>query len=90
MERLNTAESAVFKYCRFPLFLKDLFSRLFCVVISADVNAKDRFDVTALHVAAEMGHFDCMKMLLDGCADCNIATKYSKHGSYTGKYYRTS
>ena len=56
----------------------------FCFVLTADVNAKDRFDVTALHVAAEMGHVDCMKLLLDGNADCNIATKYSKHGSYTG------
>ena len=29
MERLNTAESAVFIYCRFSLFLKDPFSILF-------------------------------------------------------------
>ena len=35
-------------------------------------------------MAAEMGHIDCMKLLLDGYADCNISTKYSKHGSYTG------
>ena len=29
MNRLNKTESAVFKYCRFSLFLKDPFSRLF-------------------------------------------------------------
>ena len=54
------------------------------MIVSADVNARDRFDVTALHIAAEKGHIDCMKLLLEGNADCNIATKYSKHGSYTG------
>jgi ankyrin repeat protein len=51
---------------------------------TANVNAKDRFDVTPLHTAAELGHEECLALLLKGGADCNISTKYSKHGSYTG------
>ena len=31
MNRVNKTESAVFLYCRFSLFLKDPFSRLFTV-----------------------------------------------------------
>ncbi|OWF45349.1 ankyrin repeat, PH and SEC7 domain containing protein secG-like [Mizuhopecten yessoensis] len=49
----------------------------------ADINAKDRFDVTALHMAAEMGHRECLQKLLDAEALCNVGTKYSKQGSYT-------
>ncbi|XP_071090734.1 ankyrin repeat and SOCS box protein 7-like [Haliotis cracherodii] len=49
----------------------------------ADVNAKDRFDVTAVHMAAEKGHLECLQHLLEGGADCNVSTKYSKYGSYT-------
>ncbi|CAG2235261.1 uncharacterized protein LOC143073645 [Mytilus galloprovincialis] len=49
----------------------------------ADINAGDRFDVTALHMAAEGGHVRCVELLLEGGADCNIGTKYSKYGSYT-------
>ena len=31
-DRLNKTESAIFLYCRFSLFLKDLFSRLFNIL----------------------------------------------------------
>ena len=48
------------------------------------MTACDRFDVTPLHTAAEKGHEDCLILLLEGEAECNINTKYSKHGSYTG------
>lgn len=61
----------------FPLLVKLFISK------GANVNAKDRFDVTPLHTAAELGHEECLAQLLDGGADCNISTKYSKHGSYT-------
>jgi hypothetical protein len=35
-------------------------------------------------MAAEKGHVKCVELLLDGGADCNMGTKYSKYGSYTG------
>ncbi|XP_050396463.1 serine/threonine-protein phosphatase 6 regulatory ankyrin repeat subunit B [Patella vulgata] len=53
------------------------------VEYEANVNAKDRFDVTAVHIAAENGSLKCLQVLLEAGADTNIATKYSKYGSYT-------
>lgn len=52
--------------------------------VAAYLDACDKFDVTAVHLAAEMGHLSCLQLLLDAGAKCNIPTKYSKHGSYTG------
>ena len=49
------------------------------------MNASDRFDVSALHMAADEGHVDCIALLLENDALCNNGTKYSKHGSYTGR-----
>ena len=34
MNRLNKTKSAVFLYCRFSLFLKDPFSKLFRILLS--------------------------------------------------------
>ena len=61
-------------------------SHAFALCVLADVDSRDRFDVTALHIAAELGEKECLQLLLDNGADCNISTKYSKHGSYTGTY----
>ena len=52
--------------------------------VSAELDAVDRFDVTAVHMAAENGHVMCVRHLLDAGADCNVSTKCFKHGSYTG------
>ncbi len=60
-----------------------MFMPSFCL-ITADLDACDRFDVTAVHLAAENGHLRCLQLLLDAGASCNIGTKYAKHGSYTG------
>uniref|UniRef100_T1IID4 Uncharacterized protein n=1 Tax=Strigamia maritima TaxID=126957 RepID=T1IID4_STRMM len=49
----------------------------------ADLHAKDRFDVTAVHLAAEKGHKECLHLLLESGADSNASTKYSKAGCYT-------
>ncbi|KAG8183242.1 hypothetical protein JTE90_014415 [Oedothorax gibbosus] len=54
---------------------------------NADVNAKDRFDVTALHVAAEKGNTSCLKALLNANAECSLPTKCSKKGCYTAVPY---
>jgi len=32
------------------------------------------FAVTAMHLAAENGHVDCLRILLDAGASCNIGT----------------
>ncbi|XP_013386714.1 serine/threonine-protein phosphatase 6 regulatory ankyrin repeat subunit B [Lingula anatina] len=53
----------------------------------AALDAKDRFEVTAVHLAAEKGYFQCLKALLDAGADCNIGTKYSRHGYYKAVPY---
>ncbi|KAK3094738.1 hypothetical protein FSP39_005607 [Pinctada imbricata] len=55
----------------------------FLIEYGASVNASDRFDVSALHMAAENGNLSCLSQLLEAEANCNIGTKYSKHGSYT-------
>ena len=58
----------------------------FAVYFLADLDAVDRFDVTALHLAAENGNLESLQLLLEAGADCNMTTKYSKYGSYTGMY----
>lgn len=64
--------------------LIDTFQKFLFQQLTASVNASDRFDVSALHMAADEGHVDCVAMLLENDAMCNNGTKYSKHGSYTG------
>ncbi|KFM72269.1 Serine/threonine-protein phosphatase 6 regulatory ankyrin repeat subunit B, partial [Stegodyphus mimosarum] len=70
-----------------PLQIAAANGYLNCVQIlieyGADVNAKDRFDVTAMHMAAEKGNHLCLKALLDANADCCLPTKFSKSGCYT-------
>lgn len=53
----------------------------------ADVNAKDRFDVTAMHVAAAKGNCSCLRALLNANAECSLPTKCSKKGCYTAVPY---
>ena len=38
------------------------------------MNAIDMYGVTAVHLAAENGHVDCLYVLLDAGAACNIGT----------------
>ena len=47
-----------------------------CVYVcgTAEVNAIDMYGVTAVHLAAENGQVDCLKVLLDAGAACNIGT----------------
>lgn len=70
-----------------PLQLASANNNVSCVDIlianGADVNAKDRFDVTAMHMAAEKGHYSCLKALLNANAECSLPTKFSKTGCYT-------
>lgn len=54
----------------------------------ADLNAKDRFDVTATHMAAEQGHHMCLKLLLEAGANCNAATKYYRRGFRTVPFHK--
>ncbi|KAI0242032.1 hypothetical protein LSAT2_015116, partial [Lamellibrachia satsuma] len=49
----------------------------------ADLDARDMFDMTAVHLAAENGHVESLHLLLDAGAGCNVATKYSRPGLYT-------
>lgn len=53
----------------------------------SDLNAKDRFDATAVHLASDRGHYSCLKLLLDAGAECCTPTKYSKKGCYTASPY---
>ena len=59
-------------------------------MLTADLDAKDRFDVTAVHMAAEYGHVHCLKLLLDAGAACITGTKYSKRGAWTGVFNKVS
>ena len=56
------------------------------ISLTAELDACDRYDTTAVHMAAERGHLRCLGILLDAGANCNIGTKYSKPGSYTGEW----
>uniref|UniRef100_T1J646 Uncharacterized protein n=1 Tax=Strigamia maritima TaxID=126957 RepID=T1J646_STRMM len=40
----------------------------------ADVRSKDQCNVTALHLAVENGHLECVRLLLESGADSNAAT----------------
>ena len=52
--------------------------------LSADVDACDRYDITPLHMAAEGGHFECLQLLLDAGANCNVPTKFARYVSLPG------
>ena len=56
-------------------------------MLTADLDARDMFDMTAVHLAAENGHVESLHLLLDAGAGCNVATKYSRPGLYTGDIY---
>ena len=47
-------------------------------LFSADPNAKDRYEVTPLHLAAEKGCELCAKRLIDAGANINAKTRYPK------------
>lgn len=46
--------------------------------ITVDPNAKDRYEVTPLHLAAEYGSTKCIKRLLEAGANINAKTRYLK------------
>ena len=70
-------------YCQIPVFV--FWCNLcVCRILTADLDARDMFDMTAVHLAAENGHVDSLHLLLDAGASCNVATKYSRPGLYTG------
>ena len=70
--------NAIYQYLCFDV-------TLVCVrILTADLDARDMFDMTAVHLAAENGHVDSLHLLLDAGASCNVATKYSRPGLYTG------
>lgn len=48
------------------------------------MDAKDRYDVTPLHLAAEKGSVRSIQLLLEAGADCTATTKHSRIGAYTG------
>lgn len=49
----------------------------------ADPDMLDKFDVSAVHLAAENGHVAALKSLLEAGAHCNGTTKFSRKGWYT-------
>ena len=67
MNRLNKTESAVFLYCRFSLFLKDPFSRLFTVLLRLSWYPTEG---TSWHVCT-------VKIEISGSAQSDLS--FSKH-----------
>ena len=52
---------------------------------TAEIDACDRYDITPLHMAAEGGYYECLRLLLDAGANCSIASKYARYTSQPGK-----
>ena len=51
---------------------------------TADIDACDRYDITPVHMAAEGGFYECLKLLLEAGANCNTSTKYARYTSHPG------
>lgn len=47
-------------------------------LFSADLDVPDMYDVTPVHLAAEAGHTDCLRLLLDAGALVNQGTLYRR------------
>jgi len=54
--------------------LLHLSNSMLCECTAGHVDILDTYGVSAMHVAAENGHLECLRVLLDAAADCDIGT----------------
>ena len=45
---------------------------------TAELDATDMYGVTSVHLAAEFGHLECLRLLLEAGASCNVNTAFKR------------